>query len=395
MSSSQPRIHAAVFDNDLVCLNWDNGGKSEFHPVWLRDNCRCEECGDPATGYRNLRLTELDLNCIPEFLNLASNNLLITWQDGHNSSFRADWLAENDYDRQKRLSRVFKPVLWDSNFRSNPPAYDYVDIRENETQFLEMLTKIRDYGLCFVRNAPAEPGVVEQLALRFGIPQESNFGRVQDLLFDPAQRSIANDVKALKLHTDEPYRASPPGILLFHCIANDQTGAGSSVFMDGFEIAEDLRSHDLEGFSALCNYAQPYRRYFSGEVDLISEFPILSVDEFGNLCGVRINDRVAAPLSIPSQQLNVYYRGLRYLLQQSEDEALTLNLTLQPGDIAVFDNHRVLHGRTDLTVEGKRWLQWVQLERGDFHSSLRILADKLRLPTRCQADAERGLWITP
>jgi len=54
-----------------------------------------------------------------------------------------------------------------------------------------------------------------------------------------------------------------------------------------------------------------------------------------------------------------------------------VNLTLQPGDIAVFDNHRVLHGRTDLTVDGKRWLQWVQIERGDFHSKLRILADKL------------------
>ena len=45
--------------------------------------------------------------------------------------------------------------------------------------------------------------------------------------------------------------------------------------------------------------------------------------------------------------------------------------------IIPFDNHRVLHGRTDLTVDGKRWLQWVQIERGDFHSSLRILADRL------------------
>ena len=33
----------------------------------------------------------------------------------------------------------------------------------------------------------------------------------------------------------------------------------------------------------------------------------------------------------------------------------------------------------DLTVAGKRWLQWVQIERGDFHSGLRILADRLGL----------------
>jgi hypothetical protein len=56
-----------------------------------------------------------------------------------------------------------------------------------------------------------------------------------------------------------------------------------------------------------------------------------------------------------------------------------MHLTLQPGDIAIFDNHRVLHDRTDLTVNGQRWLQRVQIERGDFHSSLRILADRLGL----------------
>ena len=45
----------------------------------------------------------------------------------------------------------------------------------------------------------------------------------------------------------------------------------------------------------------------------------------------------------------------------------------------MFDNHRVLHGRTDLTVEGQRWLQWLAIKRGDFHSSLRIIADRLEL----------------
>ena len=221
--------------------------------------------------------------------------------------------------------------------------------------------------------------MVEALSLRFGFPQESNFGRVQDLVFNPQKRSIANDIKALKPHTDEPYRSSPPGILLFHCITNDQTGAGSSTFVDGFEIAERLRTHDAEGFYALCNNPQSFRRHFTDNVDLIAEFPVISLDEFGNLCGVRINDRVAAPARIAPDQIETYYRGLHYLLQQSEEPQLILHLTLKPGDIAIFDNHRVLHGRTDLTVDGERWLQWVQIERGDFHSSLRILADRLGL----------------
>ena len=201
---------------------------------------------------------------------------------------------------------------------------------------------------------------------------------MQDLIFDPKRRSIAYDIKALKPHTDEPYRSAPPGIMLFHCVANDQTGAGASTFVDGFEIAEMLRARDGEGFDALCSNSQAFRRHFENDVDLISDFPVLSVDEFGNLCGVRINDRVAAPLSIRPEQVETYYRGLRYLLELSEDPAFALHLTLQPGDIAVFDNHRVLHGRTDLTVDGQRWLQWLAIKRGDFHSSLRIIADRLQ-----------------
>lgn len=103
---------------------------------------------------------------------------------------------------------------------------------------------------------------------------------------------------------------------------------------------------------------------------------------------------VAAPPALAPDQIEAYYRGLHYLLRQSEDPDLMMHRTLQPGDIAIFDNHRVLHGRTDLTVEGKRWLQWVQIERGDFHSSLRILADRLGL-ARDARPLMRGAYGTP
>jgi gamma-butyrobetaine dioxygenase len=380
MSSEPLQISSAALVNGLVKLGWSDGSKHSFHPIWLRDNCRCSDCGEPSTGYRKLRLTALNLDDPPQSVSGTADQLLLGWPDGHESRFSADWLREHAYDNATRQARVFKPILWDDKFRRRPPVFEYTQIVDDDAQLLAMLQTLRDYGLCFIRLAPAEPGVVELLARRVGFPQESNFGRVQDLVFDPGKRSIANDIKALKLHTDEPYRASPPGILMFHCVANDQTGVGSSTFMDGFEIAQRLRTQDPEGFAALCRYPQAFRRHFDGDVDLIAEFPLLNVDEFGNLCGLRINDRVAAPLSIPPEQVETYYRGLRFLLAQSEDESLALNLTLQPGDIAVFDNHRVLHGRTDLTVDGQRWLQWVQIERGDFHSSLRIIADRLGLP---------------
>lgn len=379
MNTAVHSLTSAGFRDGLIWLRWQDGFESSCHPLWLRDNCRCEACGDPAVGYRKLRLTALDPACRPGALEACDERLELTWDDGHHSVYPAQWLREQAYDDASRQARAFRPILWDDALRADFPLFDYATLGDDEG-LLDALHQVRDLGLCILRGAPAEPGVAEALTRRFGLPQESNFGRVQDLVFDPGKRSIAFDVKALKPHTDEPYRASPPGLLIFHCIHHDQAGAGSSLFMDGFELAQRLRAEDAEGFRALCDHAQAFRRHYADDVDLIAEFPILSLDEFGNLCGIRINDRVAAPLSIAPAQVEVYYRGLRGLLELAEDEDLMLKLTLQPGDIAIFDNHRILHGRSDLTINGKRWLQWLQIERGDFHSSLRIIADRLGRP---------------
>ena len=253
MCSQQTQISEVRSENGLVVVCWDDNQTSRFHPIWLRDNCRCDICGDPAIGYRSLRLTDIDPDCKPLSIESTASHLSIEWQDGHRSTYAACWLLSHAYDDDSRRIRAFKPRLWDDSVRLNPPCYQYADLVDNDSRLLEVLLEVRDLGICLIRQAPAESGVAESLMRRFGIPQESNFGKVQDLVFDPKQSSIAYDITALKPHTDEPYRSAPPGILLFHCIANDQTGAGSSTFVDGFEIAEKLRARDREGFDVALN----------------------------------------------------------------------------------------------------------------------------------------------
>ena len=301
----------------------------------------------------------------------------IQWQDGHVSTFEFNWLRQHAYGIEHRRGRVHPVRLWDRDYLGNPPTFAFDAIGASDRKFLEMLQVVRDQGLCFIQNAPAKPGTLEALASRIGPLQESNFGRVQDLVIDSTKRSIANSYEGLKPHTDEPYRASPPGVLMFHCLETDRAGVGASIFLDGFEAASTLREEDPEGFQALCRNHQRFRRHFAGEVDLIAEFPLITLDEFGNIVGIRINDRVAAPLCIPPENVNAYYRGLKGLLKLCEDPDRMIERVLSPGDVAVFDNHRILHGRTRLTLTGRRWLQWVQVERGDFYSRIRILSDDL------------------
>lgn len=372
-------VQTEVTSAETITVTWSNGRSSEFHHIWLRDNCRCDECGEPSTGRRALRLSNLNLNISPRSIDIKDESVLeIIWPDDHKSLFSSTWLSTHAYDDETRRTHALAPELWSNDFRATPPRVSFDTVNTDDVAFLEMLHTVRDHGLCFIEGAPSEPRTLEPFSEKIGPLQTSNFGRVQDLVVDDSKQSVANRTVALKAHTDEPYRASPPGIILFHCIETDVTGKGSSIFLDGFEIAETLRTEDPEGFAALSHNAQMFRRHFADDVDLITEFPIISVDEFDNVIGVRINDRVAAPLSITPKQVPSYYRGMQRLLQLAEDPERLIHLTLQPGDVVVFDNHRVLHGRTDLTINGRRWLQWLQVKRGDFHSTMRIRADRLQ-----------------
>ncbi|MDA9009303.1 TauD/TfdA family dioxygenase [Alphaproteobacteria bacterium] len=377
---SQTSISQVKQETSGLRLDWSDGKASFFHSIWMRDNCRCNSCGRPEIGRRQSRLSELDLNVSSSSVTVGNDCLQVSWSDGHQSSFANDWLRDNAYDETSRRQRSFVPRLWDQALRDNPPEFDFTEASQNDEVFLDALQSVRDYGICFLKNAPPEDGVLEPFASRIGPIQESNFGRIQNLAIDLSTGAVAQSAIALKPHTDEPYRASPPGILIFLCIKTDVEGAGTSTFLDGFEIAETLRVKDPEGFAVLARNNQPFRRHYPNNVDLIAEFPVVSLDTLGDIVGVRVNDRVAAPVSVPAEDVVSYYRAMKRFLTLSEDPDRILHLKLQPGDVAIFDNHRVLHGRTELTVTGPRWLQWMQIERGDFNSSLRIMADSLAQP---------------
>ncbi len=358
---------------------WKDGEAATFHFVWLRDNCLCELCGDPLIGKKDFRITMMPIDIAPSEIEVtASARLRVAWSnDGHVSHFESRFLREHSYEKDARRASRFQPTLWDRAYLTAPPSRPYDQVCGSDAAFYDVLSTVRAYGLCFLTGAPAEVDVIESCASRIGYIQENNFGRIQDLVVDPAKRSVAFSDRRLVPHNDEPYRASPPGILLFHCIETCSEGGGQSEFVDAFKVAELLRQEDPEGFEVLASQRQAFRRHFDGDVDLQAEFPVISLDEFGALAGVRINDRVTAPLSIAHEHVVPFYRAYRRLLELTGREDLTIARVLQPGDLAIFDNHRILHGRTGFDLKGPRWLRWAQVERGDFFSTLRVLEDKL------------------
>lgn len=102
--------------------------------------------------------------------------------------------------------------------------------------------------------------------------------------------------------------------------------------------------------------------------------PVFCLDSNGNLKEVRISNAFSAPLDLPEEVIEPFYRAARKLMELYTDPKYCLKLGLQPGDMVMFDNHRILHGRTAIGKQNlSRHLRYGSVDRDYFHSQRRLL----------------------
>lgn len=77
--------------------------------------------------------------------------------------------------------------------------------------------------------------------------------------------------------------------------------------------------------------------------------------------------------SVTSAQLKTYHRAAAAFADLVDDVANQYRVKLEPGECVVFNNRRVLHGRTAfISSTGERWLKGGYLRTQDFVSALRV-----------------------
>jgi len=371
-----------------IVIDWADGHKSLFHHIWLRDNCHCVACGNAAIGFRYLRVSDISPDVAPATVGLDdAGNLNITWEPGHHQSqYQAVWLRRNCYSAAERARRRHRPKLWDGTL-NQLPEISYSEVTAGDNGHLRMLELLRDYGLVLIRHVPSVVGELENVATLLGYIEETNFGRVFDIIRTAEQKSIANSVQPLMPHTDEPYRYRAPGLILFHCIQANPKDGGVSTYVDGFKVAEALRREDPGAFDLLSRHIIPYRRLYADEVDVQAASRMINIDDAGNVIGIRFNDRVAAPLVLPEDAVEPFYAAFSKLAQLYGRTEFRLSIGLVTGDLMLIDNDRVLHGRTGFADGASfRHIRQAHVNRTDFHSRLRILGRRLG-----RADAELDL----
>lgn len=79
------------------------------------------------------------------------------------------------------------------------------------------------------------------------------------------------------------------------------------------------------------------------------------------------------PPDIPADALQGWYDAYRAFCTILASEEAAIEITLQPGDLIVFDNRRVLHGRSAFAVTDRRHLQGCYADIDAIRSSIRLV----------------------
>ena len=302
-----------------------------------------------------------------------AGELRVEWQpEGHVSDYDSDWLRGHRGGGHGRSHWGPAPTTWGAELSKAMPDADYDAVTGSDRALLHWFRLLRDFGIAVLRGTPCAPLSVLALAGLIGPARATNFGEHFDVVSKPAPNSNAYTTLGLLCHTDLPNWERPPDYQLLHCLKNDADG-GASILVDGFRAAEELRRREPGAFRLLTRFPVDFR-FQDNESDIRFRAPTIGLDEAGAVTEVRFNFAVMDAIGAPAESMGALCRALRAFAAVIRDPVLECHYRLNPGELLVFDNRRVLHGRAAFDPStGRRHLQGCYVDRDQLLSRIRVL----------------------
>ncbi|GAB5470977.1 MAG: gamma-butyrobetaine dioxygenase [Rhodospirillales bacterium] len=359
------RAEKVRHDRDWLSVTWEDGAETRHYAAWLRDNSPAPDARDPVSGQRlfDIALLEGPVALRGAWVEADGSIGMTLAPDGHQSRFDAALLRPADSSPTPNGAEAgLVETAW--------PA-----LRDDPAARLGWLAALAEQGLALLTDLPGDPEAGAKVIALFGYPRETNYGRSFSVVTKSEPNNLAFSDAALGPHTDNPYRDPVPGLQLLHCLANE-AGGGQSILVDGFAVAERLRSEAPEDFDLLSRHAVPFR-FSDKAVTLTARQRVIALDSAGALEAIHYNNRSAAAFDLPDDLLPDYYRAYRRFGTLLWEPDLQRRLTLRPGQLIAFDNRRLLHGRTAVKGAGARHLVGWYAERDGLRSAVAKLRDAL------------------
>ncbi|KAI4863239.1 Trimethyllysine dioxygenase [Hypoxylon rubiginosum] len=345
-------------------------------------------CVHQDTAQRNFNTFDIPEDTQPSRIEANDEGVKVQWSgDAHESFYPWDFL---DF-YLKSDKRVPEPVEVEyfgargpQTSQGRPPSLAYGDFSTNETETVGRLTDhIRRNGFAFITEVPvdsAEP--TEKLLEKIAFIRETHYGGFYDFIPDLALADTAYTNIALGAHTDTTYFTDPAGLQAFHLLSHtdksSENGSGAnlggqSLLVDGFYAASVLQKEDPKAFEVLSRVKLPWHASGNKGITISPDkpYPVLEIDEStGKLHRVRWNndDRGVVPFS-GEHSPEEWYKAARKWNEILRRESVEYWFQLKPGNLLVFDNWRVLHGRSAFT--GVRRICGGYINRDDFISRWR------------------------
>jgi gamma-butyrobetaine dioxygenase len=368
-------IAGMEYDAQGVTLLWDDGRRSRFHVLWLRDNCACPGCRHPQALERTFMFVDYAAPSITS-ASLGADEVLevrfLTAEEIHLSKYTKGWLRAHDYSEIAVRAQQAGTLSWDAGISGRLPCVAYPDYMQTSAGLRAWIDAVKTHGIVLLRDVPREPGKLLDVARRIGPVRASNFGEYYDVISMPSPNASAYTPMGLEPHTDLANWRTPPDVQLLCCLKGSVIG-GESVFVDGFKVAEDLRTSDPETFYLLSTHPIEYRFHDDG-CDIRTSAPVVEVDREGKLIRIRFNNWLRAAMPMRENLVEPMYKALGKFWRMLRDPKYRLNFRLEPGCLIAYNNNRVLHGRAPFdATSGERHLQGCYLNQEDVDSALRLL----------------------
>ena len=357
---------------DMIHIKWSDNCDNSYPFLWLREN-------DPAGFHKDTNERMTDLTSIPLDISLTKafikdDVLILNWSDSENSTrYNLDWLYHHKPGKRASDPAAIKKRCWRGGMgRDKLPTAKAKDLLQDDDALATWLENTQGFGLSLVSGLEARHDAGMEVAKRIGFLRETNFGTTFQVQSKPNPNNLAYTSVALPPHTDLPNQELPPGFQFLHCLANEAEGGGST-FADGLAIATDLRANDIEAFNMLSSVSIPFR-FYDENTDIRSRKHVITLNLDGEISEICFNAHIADFLDIDPKLMKSYYRAYSKFMKMTRSNAYLISLRLAVGEMVVFDDRRILHGRDAFNPEtGFRHLHGCYVDRGEFESRLRVL----------------------
>ena len=368
-----------VLEDQGLRLSLANGDSAYFNYYWLRDNCASS--WDAETQERVYDILEEPDNLKPKTAHVEGSTLAIEWPDGHQSRYELAWLArwhskngEPCLGHGDLAQRQRKP--WYADHYAQVKRFSFPELVAQPAKVADWTEALLDEGIALLTEMPNSNEGLQQACELIGVVRASFSGYTFDVRTEANPVNLAYTNKALELHTDLPPEELAPGIQFLHCRVNDAIG-GESLFVDACSVAQAFRAEYPDYFNLLTELKVPFR-YTTNFQDVRARQVIIELDPHnGEVSGIHFSQHLADVFDFPPDVMDEFYPAFRKFGQMLQDPQYLMRFRLNAAECIVFDNHRVVHGRTSFVAgSGARHLRGCYVDRNEMRSTYRSLRAK-------------------